>query len=71
MDNSGYIVLHPDFLQTTEENSKMLTETHITTQEPKIAQYLISQKLMQQQHCLDYENGNALRFWMVWQFSVM
>ncbi len=64
MDNSGYIVVHPDFLQTNEDN-KMFTETHVTTKEPKIAQYLIAQKLMLQQHCLDYEKGEALRFWVV------
>ncbi len=65
MDNSGFVVLHPDFLYATESDEYLFSKVHITVKEPRIAQSLIEKRLMIQQHCLDFENVDERHFWVV------
>ncbi|XP_022300000.2 VWFA and cache domain-containing protein 1-like [Crassostrea virginica] len=53
IDNSGFLVMHPYYIETT---SPITTQVHITHLEGRISRSLISQNVMYRQPCRDTEN---------------
>ncbi|XP_060073906.1 VWFA and cache domain-containing protein 1-like [Ylistrum balloti] len=59
VDNSGFIIIHPDFVDPNlkeTEREKAVENIHIVQKESDIARDLISKSVMSKQSCADFDN---------------
>ncbi|XP_076031326.1 VWFA and cache domain-containing protein 1-like isoform X2 [Oratosquilla oratoria] len=68
VDESGYVVLHNSFYNTTscsseEGRAKNITAAHITKLEPDIARDLIKEGFLKRRGCVDYARDIKYYFW--------
>ncbi|XP_077996467.1 VWFA and cache domain-containing protein 1-like [Glandiceps talaboti] len=62
MDNSGYLVVHEEFLQFGELD---VTKSHITEMEPMVARDLISEGTLTKEACIDFQHVKNRHYYTV------
>ncbi|XP_074645932.1 VWFA and cache domain-containing protein 1-like isoform X2 [Tubulanus polymorphus] len=65
IDDSGFIVIHPDYIEARTTNLPIVEDVHITSKEPSIATTLILAGIMTRSSCLNISDVAVKHSWKV------